>query len=474
MKNSHFATSQLVNPREVFVKLLKRLSAADLKTFIENTVAIDESFLHRFIIQFIEGAGLSSEQKYPVILDSIIQLSASGTKDEFQQEMENLFTKAEQMIDQKNFLDEYLMAAAIIRKGSEDFIVPGLIASWDHFVTRSFDLLVSIAKSEAGFDLKEKVFDFLLTDAKAATAAKPPAIREKWLYALLETATEENQLNTMLDLIRELSGENRSQSGTAKDESEEEYLLKMKLLVLQKLNKSGNVRRLLEANKHIKTFRRQLVEDSLQQQDLEHAKELIKEGKQVDERKGKIYVGTEWDELLLKIALEEQDTKAIRNLALQLFITTGFDFDYYHLLKKHYDPSRWKSQVDRIVTHIKKESGFHTKGIHAVAKIFIEEQEWAKLLLLLQKNANLEFIELYFEVLKEKFPQELLEIYRRALRRYAEKFMGTEAYRTVTNTLKKMQSLRGGRELVQSFAIELKVDYRQRKSFVTELNKLAL
>lgn len=474
MKNSRSASTSLVNAREVFAKLLKRLNVGDLKAFIEYTVATDESFLHRFIIQFIERSGLSADKKFSVILESIMELSLNGTKDEFQQEMNSLFQKAEQMIDEKNYLDGYLMAAAIIKEENENLVLPDLVSSWDHFVTRSFELLVTIAKSEAGYDLKEKVFDFLLTDVKAATATQSPAIWEKWLYALLESATEENQLNAMLELIRELSGENRSQSGTAKDESEDEYLLKMKLLVLQKLNKSGNIRRLLEANKHIKTFRQQLVEDSLQQQDLERAKELILEGKQLDERKGKIYVGTDWDELLLKIAQQEQDTKAIRNLALQLFITSGFDFDYYHLLKKHYDPSRWKSQVDRIVTHIRKESSFPTKGIHAVAKIYIGEQDWAKLLLLLQKNANLEFIELYFDVLKEKFPQELLEIYRRALRRYAEKFMGTEAYRTVTNTLKKMQSLRGGRELVQSFAIELKVDYRQRKNFVQELNKLAL
>lgn len=474
MKSFNSNSAPLANAREVFAKLLKRLPGADLKAFIEGTVATDESFLHRFIIQFIDRSGLSAEEKYPVILESIMQLSLSGTMDEFQREMNSLFQKAEQMMDGKNFLDGYLMSAAIIRKENENFALTDLISSWDHFVTRAFDLLVTIAKSEAGYDLKEKVFDFLLTDAKASTVTESPAIREKWLYALLESATEENQLNTMLELIRELSGENRSQSGAAKDEAEEEYLLKMKLLVLQKLNKSGNIRRLLEANKHIKTFRQQLVEDSLQQNDLERAKELIKEGKQLDERKGKIYVGTDWDELLLKIAQQEHDTKAIRNLALQLFIASGLDFEYYHLLKKHYDPSRWKSQVDRIVSHIRKESSFHTIGIHAIAKIFIEEQEWEKLLLLLQKNPNLEFIELYFNVMKEKFPAELLEIYRRALRRYAEKFMGTEAYRTVTNTLKKMQSLRGGRELVQSLAIELKVDYRQRKSFVTELNKLAL
>jgi hypothetical protein len=473
MKNSHGIVSGSIPSHEVFSKLLRHLSAAELKKFLEETVSGNEALLHRVIIHFVGRSDLAAEEKFAAIVDSILQLSVLEKKDAtvLEVQMNRLLEQAEQMIDAKNFLDGFFVAASIIRQG--DHLPAEQKQLWTHFITKSFELLEFIVKSESGFDLKEKIFSFLITEARPS-AIKSSLIKDRWLNALLECATEESQLLQVLEIIGELIGKNRSQSGAAMDEEEAEQLVKAKLKVLEKLNRGKDIHRLLEANKHIKAFRLRLVDDSLQQNDLDRAKELIKEGKRLDERKGNIYLGTDWDELLLKIAQQEHDTKAIRNSALQLFIAGEFDFDYYYLLKEHYDPSRWKSQVDRIVNHIRKESSFPTKGIHAVAKIFIEEEEWEKLLLLLQKNANLEFIEVYFDILKEKFPQELLEIYRRAVRRYAEKYMGNEVYRMVANTLKKMQSLRGGREIVQSLAIELKVDYRQRKSFVDELNKVVL
>jgi hypothetical protein len=80
----------------------------------------------------------------------------------------------------------------------------------------------------------------------------------------------------------------------------------------------------------------------------------------------------------------------------------------------------------------------------------------------------------YSEHLKEKYPEQLLEIYRKAIRRFAEKYMGPEAYRMVANALRKMQSLPHSKEIVQPLTIELKVNYRQRKAMVDELNKVIL
>jgi len=203
------------------------------------------------------------------------------------------------------------------------------------------------------------------------------------------------------------------------------------------------------------------------------AKELILEGKKLEERKGNL-PGIEWDLLLLDIAKAEGNVQLIRNLARQLFTISDFDFAYYYLLKQQYEPAQWSQQVDRIAADILKSPHFSTRGIHVAAKIYLEEQAYDQLLELLRKNSNLEIIEPYFDSLKEKFPAELLELYRKAVRRFAEKYMGPDAYRLTADTLRKMQLLPGGKEIVQPLAIELKVNYRNRKSFVEELNKVVL
>ena len=456
---------------EIFTLLLKKISASELKSFLEEAAQGDHSLQQSFIIRFLDSANIPSSEKYSLLIRSIIRL-AKEDSEKFQQELSRYLSKGKQFIEARDYLDAFYLLTSLISEYKQlsihrkDFASEPLI--------KTFSLLSSISKSDAGFELKEMVFDFLLNKVKSSAEVFSAFEREIWIQTLIDTVSEENQFIRILDLIVEFIGENRSQYGESKDEMEKEQLLTMKLQLLELLNRHEDIHRLLESNKDIKTFRLKLIEEFIQQQQWEEAKELIKEGRRNELKKGSINLTSEWDEMLLKIAQQENDMKSIRNLALQLFLESDYDFKYYQLLKQHYDPSRWKLNIDRIVTSIRKEKSFSTKGIHAVAKIFIEDEEWDKLLSLLDKNASLDFIEQYADHLKEKFPEQLLEIYRKAIRRYAEKYMGPESYRVVVNALKKMQSLPKSKEIVQSLAIELKVTYRQRRAMVEELNKVML
>jgi len=456
---------------EVFLSLLKKNSAADLKSFIEEAARQDHSLREKFIIRFIESSSFSSEEKYSLLIRSIAGL-AGADHEKFRNELSQFLIKTKQFTEARDYLDGFEMAKAFIgdfnslRDYERDFVSKSL-----HEI---FSILSSISKSDAGFELKEKVFDFLLNDVKSVSQKFNLEEKEKWILTLIDSSSENSQLQQILELIAELIGNNRSQFGEAMDDKEEELLLQAKWKILQQLGQVDEVRHLLESNRRIKSFRVKLIDECIHSRQWDEAKDLIKEGRRIELKKGTVNLTSEWDELLLKIALEENDVKSVRNLALQLFLSNEYNFEFYHLLKRHYDPSRWKSQLDRIITSIRKERAYAMKGIHAAAKIFVEEEEWEKLLLLLEKNSNLEFVEQYADYLKEKFPEQLLEIYRKAIRRFAEKFMGPEAYRIVTSALKKMQSLPNSKEIVQSLTIELKVNYRQRRAFVEELNKVIL
>lgn len=149
-----------------------------------------------------------------------------------------------------------------------------------------------------------------------------------------------------------------------------------------------------------------------------------------------------------------------------------FNIVFYRTVKSTYDPEKWTREVEKIVITLRAETHFGLKGIRALAAIFIEEQYWMRLLQLLQKNASLEFAEDYYLLLKDKFPQEIVEIYREALRRYAEHNMGREHYDYVVATLRKIQSLPTGIEVAKALTNEFKVKYSQRRNMVKALNKL--
>src|SRR6185295_8009228 len=113
MKNSNGKLSGATNSHEVFSKVLRRLSAAELKVFLEETASDNESFLHRFLIHFMERSGLAAEEKYAAIINSILQLSVHEKKDAtiLEMQMNRLLEQAEQMIDAKNFLDGFFIAS---------------------------------------------------------------------------------------------------------------------------------------------------------------------------------------------------------------------------------------------------------------------------------------------------------------------------------------------------------------------------
>lgn len=453
---------------EVFARLLQKATAAELKSFLITEAKQNHPLRHSLLIHFLETSGIAAEEKYILLIRNVLELSA-WDKSRYQSELERYFAKAKGYADSQDYLDAFLMASAYITECAHHEPLQS-----DNRLSSSFSILSDISRSDAAFDLKERLFEFLWKKVKAVSTAFTVEDQAPWLQALLSGASDEQKLQQVLDLLVELTGNNRSQYGEVMNEKLEELLLKVKLEVLRQLNRTTEVRRLLEANKRIRVFRLELISQCMKQQQWDEAKELIKEGRRRESVKGAINVGSEWDEMLLTIAQKEGETKAIRNLAMQLFLSSDYDFSYYHLMRHHYDPSRWSMQVDRLVNAIRKEKSFATKGIHSVAKILIEEQEWEKLLSLLDKNANLDFVNEYADHLKEKFPELMLEIYRKAIRRFAEKYMGPEAYRQVAATLKKMLTFPKSKELVQSLTIELKVNFRSRRAFVEELNKVVL
>lgn len=113
-----------------------------------------------------------------------------------------------------------------------------------------------------------------------------------------------------------------------------------------------------------------------------------------------------------------------------------------------------------------------TANGEALSSIFIEEGYWNRLLELLQQNPRLEFVENYSGLLVDKFPEELLNVYRETLVAYAEQHTGRNYYVTIRKVLKKMQGWKGGQVMVKKLTDEFVLRYKARKAMIEELEKL--
>lgn len=456
-----------------FAALLKKVRGAELREFMEAFALQNPHLEMHFLLQFADRLTLTGADKYQLLLQRILEIIPLEPESLSQMaaELDGLLKKATDQLAVKNYLDPFYLAVTLIQSVHPLLLRMAKDGNVLHpAINCAFGLLDNILHTDAGPQLKEMIFETAFQQA-AIPDYRYSGMEDQWLLLLMSAATDAERQQRILPLLDQLILETGNRRKDPVNERYEEFFLRKKMQLLERLDRGKAARELLLGNLRIKSFRLQLIGEYILKKNYEAAKELIKESRRSDQSKGRLYVNSEWDDLLLQVAQLEKDSRQIRQVALRLFFER-LEISYYREVKKTYEPEKWKAEAEKIISRLK--AGTHTglTGIVALAAIYAEEQYWQRLVQLLQKNANLEFAESYFYLLKDKYPEEMVGIYRKALRRYAEQNMGREHYDYMVKTLRKIQSLPTGVETARSLANEFKVTYSQRRNMVKALNKL--
>jgi len=466
------------NHQKLLSSLLGKIKKQELLQFLQHYSQQSSAFEMGFLLHFTDKIRLPGSKKYGALIESIIR-GSSQQQTQLDQpdfaklaaQVEKLLKHAEEQLAAKNYLDPFNLAATVIEQLQSSCNREEKTESpLKDCIARSFLILNDLLNSEAGPDLKDSIFNFALS--KAQKFSYSGKIVEENCYSLLLNAASDGEKQQQMLHLLDQAIKNIKKLHREKDhEQQEEFYLRKKITLLEKMGKPDAARKVVYENLSITTFRKEVIDRAIDEGDFSTAKELINESKMINQQKGRLYLTSEWDERLLKIAIEENEFRSIRTIGLRLFYDQ-FDMRYYLASKKTYTAESWPAEAQKIMNTIKSETHFGVNGIRALASIIVEEQWWLQLLHLLQKNASLEFVEDYYHLLKDRFPNELVEVYREALRRYAEHNMGREPYIILVNTLKKIQSLPTGKDVSRALATEFKVKYAQRGNMVKALNKL--
>ncbi|MBX7109338.1 MAG: hypothetical protein K1X61_11880 [Chitinophagales bacterium] len=462
----HSATS-------LFASLLKKVRDKELREFMETYAAQNKSFETAFLLKFADRLKISGKDKFQLLIQQIIadDEANGGYITTVAARLDTLLLQAADQLASKNYLDPFHLAVVLI-----EFVHPLLGRHDDpelllqQKVIAAFSLLDDIMHADAGPQLKELIFETALQQA-LKDEYRHSGVADDWINLLLDGAANEEQQYRILSLLEQLITASGKLQKSAVNERYEEFFLRKKIQLLEKMGRVEEAHLVMEGNLRIKAFRRQLIDEYIMKKDFAAAKELLKESKRSEMQKGRLYSSSEWDILILKIALLENDQRTIRQTGLRLFYDR-FNIEYYRHVKSTYESEKWAAEVEKIISSLKAETHFGLPGFRALAAIYTEEKYWPRLLALVQKNASLEFVETYYDLLKDRFPQELADIYRVALRRYAEQNMGREHYEYMVKMLRKIQSLPTGISIAKSLTNEFKVKYSNRRNMVKALNKL--
>jgi hypothetical protein len=446
-------------------ELLKAISHNELMEFVEENCKKDKEFKNYFLVSFGHLSQNQSKEFYQKQIHSILQTAAGrdgwiGWSDmkyvvnTTQPFLEN----AEQYLQNKNFENVFFISTALLEEVTEAFQY-GDDSNGDlgYFVESAMELLSKLSKEEISLALKKETFEYCISVFKQK-------LFEGWdwhlgiLHIAGDLIDNEKEADIILNCLESVNGE-----------YEREYAQSYKLELLRQYKDPKDVEEFINKNISNSKIRKQEIEKAFESQNFERAIALAIDGITCDEQ-SKPGLAKDWYDWLLKIALVQNDKpKIIKYARFRLIENFGATQDYYQILKDTIEPEKWHPFLEEIIKEVTpKKRWTYTELIR---KIYIKEEWWDRLFLMLKQNLSLENIQENEQYLAKDYSIELIELYSERLTNYVEKFVGRNHYQTACRYLRRMKKL-GANERVNELIELFRKKYTQRKALMDELTKV--
>lgn len=170
-------------------------------------------------------------------------------------------------------------------------------------------------------------------------------------------------------------------------------------------------------------------------------------------------------ELKKNIYMEQGNIKAykeeLKNLIL-FFNDTNIE-DYIEL-KSCYLDKEWIEERDSIIEQL-------TPG-RFLCEILETEQLYEQLIDVLLRSGDKYLLHQFTDILSEKYPEQLLQVYQETVEKQAESKGSRKYYYQIVEELRIMKSISGGDKVVDEIIKKWKVQYKNRSAMMDELNRV--
>ena len=444
-------------------ELLESVTPDDLKGFVRDECISDPSFRRLFMSRLLYKSAAESPEYYREQIKGILR-NAKGRENFIPWSRVGSVGKAVSLI-----LDTAMnhvntgnwMSACYICFPVAEEMVKALDYADDsdgdigENINFAFDILAQISESEINEEFRLYLFELVHEEYK-----KEIFSGWDWQINLLEMAVQlaktESEARKVMSLL----------STHSHYEYESEQMTKLEYELIRKMSGDAEADKFMEQNLDNPDLRRKALTKALGENKFEKAEALAREGieKDINEKPG---LAKEWYDWLLRTALKKNDRDKIIEYARYLFID-GFrhDQDYYSILKRNTDPSGWNDFVEGMINEIRRKG--HWSDTDLIAKIYIAEQWWERLLDIVSGIRHLPAISHYEKHLSDKYPSELADIYEKAIKEYLKRAQDRSHYREACRYIQKMKSL-GGRKRADELIFTLRKEYPKKRALLEEL-----
>lgn len=446
-------------------ELLQAISHKELIEFVQENSKKDKKFRNYFLASFGHLSQNQSKEFYQKQIHSILQTATgrdgwidwSGMK-YVVNTTEPFLENAEKYLVNNNFENVFFISTALLEEMTEAFQY-GDDSNGDlgYFVESAMELLSKLTKEKLPEALKKEIFEYCILMFK-----KQLFDGWDWHLGILHIACEliekENDADIILNCLDTVNGE-----------YERERAQSFKLDLIRQFKDEKEVEKYV--NKHISnsSIRKQEIEKAFENKNFDRVINLSKDGIKCDE-KDKPGLAKDWYNWLLKVAQHKKDVPKIIKYARFLFIDNFHpEQDYYQILKDNIDNKKWHLFLEDIIKDITPKNRWTYNDL--IRKIYINEEWWDRLFIMLKQNLSMENIQQNEQYLAKDYSSELIELYSERITNYVEKYIGRNHYQTACKYLRRMKKL-GGNTQVTKLIEFFRKQYPQRKALMDELNQV--
>jgi len=446
-------------------ELLKDISHKELIDFVQENSIKDKKFRNYFLASFGYLSQNQSKEFYQKQIHSILQTATGrdgwiGWSDMkyVVNTTEPFLQNAEKYLVSNNFENVFFISTALLEEMTEAFQY-GDDSNGDlgYFVESAMELLSKLVQEKLSKILKQEIFNYCISSFKQE-------LFEGWdwhlgmLHLACELIERESDADIIISCLDSINGE-----------YEREQAQSFKLELLRKFKDEKEVEKY--TNKHISnpSIRATEIEKAFKNKNFEGAIHLAKDGIKCDEKDkpGLVKIWYNWS---LKVAQAQNDIPKIVEYARFLFIDNFYpEQDYYQILQENMEHEKWHPFLEEIIKEITPKNRWTYTEL--TRKIYIKEEWWDRLFLMLKQNLSMENIEQNEQYLAKDYSSELIELYSERIINYVEKYIGRNHYKTACRYLRRMKNL-GGNDQVNILIELFKKQYPQRKALMDELSQV--
>ncbi len=445
--------------------LLKAISHDALTEFVIENCKKDKKFRNSFLASFGHLSQNQSKEFYQQQIHSILQ-SAVGRQGWIgRSDMKYVYNatqpfleNAEQYFQKQNFDNVFYISTALLEEMTEA-LQYGDDSNGDlgYFIDSSIELLAKVAKEKTSENLRKAIFQYCIEAFKQR-------IFEGWdwhlgvlriVVGLVDNEPDADDILSLLD--------------TSRGDYERECAQLDKLELLRKYKDPSEVELFISEHISNPKIRNLELEKAFQSKNFSRAIELANDGIKCDE-KDKPGLAKDWYDWLLKIAIAQNDKiNIVKYARYRLIENFGATQDYYQILKDQIELEKWHPFLEEIIKEITPKNRWNYMGL--IRKIYINEEWWDRLFLMLKQNVSLENIQENEPYLSKDYSVELIELYTERIKNYVANYVGRNYYQNACRYMRRMKKL-GGNEQVNELVELFRKQYPQRKALMEELNKI--